>query len=214
MIETINLSAGYRGQEELHQVNLQVSSGEIVAVVGPNGCGKSTLLKAIAGLLPQVTGTVILDGCENIKKRELARKIAILPQGRDIPGITAARLVLHGRFPHLDYPRKYKAPDFAIAEKSMRQTGIYDLREKLLTELSGGERQRVYLAMILAQDTPAVLLDEPTTYLDINHQMELMELVTALKGEGKAILMVLHDLPLALRYADRITVMQSGKILG
>ncbi len=148
-----------------------------------------------------------------IAKQDLAKTISFLPQSRNIPYISVGSMVLHGRFPYIGYPRRYRAEDKRIAEQAMSRAGVLHLRHKEMARLSGGERQRVYLAMVLAQDTEMVLLDEPTTYLDIEHQLEIMRLVRKLQAEGKTIVMVLHDLNLALTYSDKIAVMRRGCLM-
>lgn len=214
MVEIKGLCAGYPGKAVLRDVDLCLPAGQITVLTGPNGCGKSTLLKALCGILPLTGGTVTLDGCSlaTLSRKELAQKIAYLSQSRQVPDITAGRLVLHGRFPYLSYPRRYRPEDHAAAEAAMAEMGISDLADTPLERLSGGQRQKVYLAMALAQDTPVVLLDEPTTYLDIRHQQQLMAQAKALRGRGKTVVMVLHDLPHALKTADRLVLMDGGRI--
>lgn len=206
MVELKHLSAGYGEKTILHDISLTFPAGTVTAVVGPNGCGKSTLLKAIAGLLPPTSGEVLAE-------EPRAQHVAYLPQSRRLPEMTASRLVLHGRFPWLGWPRRYRAEDYAIAQKAMERLGVAESSDTPLTELSGGTRQKCYLAMALAQDAPTILLDEPTSYLDIAHQLKLMELCRELASEGRAIVLVLHDLPLALQYADRVAVMDAGRLL-
>lgn len=212
MLEIRNLTAGYPGHPVLKAVNLSIPEGKVTVIAGPNGCGKSTLLKAMAGILPGEK-EMVLQGqrLHSLSQRELARKIAYLPQNRPIPEITAARLVLHGRFPYLSYPRRYRPEDQRIAREAMEKLGIADLAGRTLPTLSGGQRQKVYIAMVLAQDTPVVLLDEPTTFLDIRHQMQLMELARFLASSGKTVVLVLHDLAMALEYADHLVVLSDGK---
>lgn len=213
MLEIRNLCAGYGGNEILHDISFSAPGG-ITVIVGANGCGKSTLLKSIAGIIPS-SGSIRLDGRElsGLHPKELAKQVACLPQNRQVPEITAARLVLHGRFPYLSYPRRYRREDFEIADRAMAVMGISDLAERQLATLSGGQRQKVYIAMALAQDTPVVLMDEPTTFLDIAHQFRMMEEARALADAGKTVILVLHDLALALRYADHIAVLHDGRIL-
>ena len=214
MLEIKNLSAGYPGTPVLQDISLTLPEGAVTVIVGPNGCGKSTLLKALTGILP-ASGSVTLDGREllSLSGRERARKVAFLPQNRQVPEITVKNLVLHGRFPYLSYPRRYRQEDLRIAEAAMEKMGVKELAERSLTTLSGGQRQKVYIAMALAQDTPVVLLDEPNAFLDIAHQLQLMEQAKALAGEGKTVVLVLHDLPLALQWADRVAVMDQGRML-
>lgn len=214
MLEIKNLTAGYAGKPVLQNLSLTIPAGQVTAVVGPNGCGKSTLLKVLAGILPG-QGSLLLQGqaLDGLSSRERAQKIAYLPQNRTVPEITAGRLVLHGRFPYLSYPRRYRQEDYGAAERAMARLGILDLKDRDLTTLSGGQRQKVYIAMVLAQDTPVVLLDEPNTYLDIAHQLQLMTLARLLAAEGKAVVLVLHDLAMALETADQLAVMKEGTIL-
>lgn len=215
MIELQNVSAGYLGKDVIRHIDLRLADGEITSIVGKNGCGKTTLLKVIARQLKASAGTILLDNKDLYRydSRELARKIAILPQVRTLAPISVQTLALHGRFPHLSFPRNPSARDRDIAAQAMQDAGIWDLRQKLISELSGGERQKAYLAMALAQDTGIILLDEPTTFLDINHQMEFYQLVGKLKEMGKTIVMVVHDLPAALNHSNRICLMDNGGIV-
>ena len=214
MLEIRNLSAGYPGKPVLDNISLTLAESSVTAIVGPNGCGKSTLLKSLAGILP-ATGSAMLDGQEllTLPPRELAKKVAFHPQSRPVPEITVKSLVLHGRFPYLSYPRRYRQEDQAIAQAAMETMGVADLADRSLTSLSGGQRQKVYIAMALAQDTPVVLLDEPNSFLDISHQLQLMDLAKRLAAEGKTVVPVLHDLSLALEWADSIAVFREGRCL-
>lgn len=213
MLEIKNLTAGYPGNPVLNYVNLNIPEGKVTVIAGPNGCGKSTLLKAIGGILP-CEKEVFLSGqpLHSLPPKELAKRIAYLPQNRTIPEITAQRLVLHGRFPYLSYPRRYRPEDIRIAREAMERLGIEDLADRNLATLSGGQRQKVYLAMALAQDTDVILLDEPTTFLDIRHQMQLMELSRHLAEQGKTVVLVLHDLAMAMEYADHLVVLSGGSV--
>ena len=215
MIELRGLCAGYPGQEVLRDVSLTFMPGEVLVLVGPNGCGKSTLLRTANGLLSKSGGQVLLDGVpmEQCSPRQIAQKVAYLPQSRTVPNITARRMVLHGRFPYLSYPRRYRKEDHVIVQQALRWVGAEDIADRLLTQLSGGQRQKVYLAMALAQDTQTILMDEPTTYLDVRHQLEVMDMARQLAGQGKAVVLVLHDLCLAMQCADRIAVLSDGQIL-
>lgn len=214
MIEVKDLRAGYRGEDVLHGVTLAFRPGEVLALLGPNGCGKSTLLKAALGLIAPTGGEVLLDGVplRQLSRREIARRAAFLTQSRNTPVISALRMVLHGRFPYLSYPRRYGKEDYAIARGALARVGAAQHADRNVCELSGGQRQSVYLAMALAQQTQTILMDEPTTYLDIAHQLALMETAHALAREGRAVVLVLHDIPLALHMADRIAVMQDGRV--
>ncbi len=215
MIELRDLRAGYPGRPVLEGVSLDFRPGEVLAVLGPNGCGKSTLLRAADGLLPRTGGEVLLDGTpiERLSVKEIAQKAAYLPQSRAVPRITARRMVLHGRFPYLSYPRRYRGSDHEMVRRALDRVGAAELADRPLTELSGGQRQKIYLAMALAQDTETILMDEPTTYLDISCQLEVMALARQLAEEGRAVVMVLHDLCLALRYAHRAALLQNGRLL-
>lgn len=214
MLEIRNLSTGYPGNPVLKDICLTLPRGAVNVIVGPNGCGKSTLLKALAGILP-ASGSVTLNGEEllTLSSRELAKKVAFLPQNRPVPEITAKNLVLHGRFPYLSYPRRYRQEDQLIAQAAMEKMGVADLADRSLCTLSGGQRQKVYIAMALAQDTPVVLLDEPNTFLDISHQLQLMAQAKNLAAEGKAVVLVLHDLSMAMDCADSLAVLSRGTCL-
>ena len=206
MLNLQHLSAGYGEKTILHDISLNFPAGTVTAILGPNGCGKSTLLRAAAGLIPLSAGTAAVEG-------PVARAIAYLPQSRPVPDMTAQQLVLHGRFPWLSWPRRYRETDIAIAKAAMDRLGIGEFADRPLGELSGGTRQKCFLAMALAQEAPTLLLDEPTSFLDVGHQLKLMALCRCLASEGKAVALVLHDLPLALQWADRVAVMDQGRML-
>lgn len=214
MLEIQNLHSGYSGREVLHGVSVSAKEGQITAIIGPNGSGKSTLLKTICGINPSEEGRVLLNGQNllELPRNLLAQKIAYLAQYRQMPDITVERLVLHGRFPYLSYPRRYRKSDYEVAAWAMEQMQLTDFAQMPLNRLSGGQQQRVYIAMVLAQDTPVVLMDEPTTYLDICHQIQLMEQARELARQGKMVLMVMHDLPCAMRTADDLIFMNEGSI--
>ncbi len=216
MISIENVSFGYSKKSEiLSGVNAKIERGTVTALVGPNGSGKTTLLRITSGILAQKSGKIFIDGedASLISRIERAKKIAYLPQTRSIPDVTVSRLVLSGRFPHTTFFHRYKNDDFQKAKESIKKLGIEDLSEKNLLELSGGQRQKAYIAMALSQCAPALLLDEPLTFLDTRQQLELLSLVKNLAAEGKAVLMVIHDLSLALSYADRLIVLSNGKII-
>ena len=215
MIQLEHISAGYGGPLVVQDVSLDLNPGEVLVLLGPNGCGKSTLLRVIAGLQPLAGGQVLVDGqpAGRLTRRQLAQKVTYLPQSRTVPNITAYRMVLHGRFPYLSYPRRYRPEDHAAARKALEQADAWELAQLPVQTLSGGQRQKVYLAMALAQDTQTILMDEPTTYLDIQHQLDLMAFSQALARDGKAVVLVLHDLCLALRFAHRGAVMAGGRLL-
>ena len=213
MIELRNLTAGYLGKPVVEDVTLEFRPGEVLALLGPNGSGKSTILKAALGLIPAIGGQVLYDGrdIKTMKPREIARQAALLSQSRDTPSIQAMKMVLHGRFPYLGYPRQYSREDEMIARSAMERTGTGNLAQRLMTQLSGGQRQGVYLAMALAQETGTVFMDEPTTYLDISRQLEAVRTAEELAREGRAVVLVLHDLSMAMK-AHRVAVMEDGKL--
>ena len=214
MIDVRNLTVCYGKREVLRGLFAEFARGEVTVLLGPNGSGKSTLLKAITGLISRKTGEIRLDGEDvtHLSPRETARRMAYLSQGQDTPDMTAAQLVLHGRFPYLAYPYGYTAEDRSAAAAAMERVGIADLGERPLAALSGGMRQAVYLAMALARNAPYLLLDEPTTYLDVGHQADFMRLLRAEADEGRGVVAVLHDLPLALTFADRVAVLAGGAL--
>lgn len=215
MIELQHISAGYGKQEVLQDVSVRFETGKLTSIIGINGCGKSTLLKTSLGILPVRSGSITIDGrnLAGMHKKEVARKIAYLSQGKSTPDMTVQQLVLHGRFPHLTYPRRYSAEDHEIAHAAMEQTGIAGYAHMPLYRLSGGMRQTAYIAMALAQNTDYVFLDEPMTYLDISHQLELIKILKTLARNGKGIVAVMHDLPMAFTFSDEILLVHEGQIL-
>lgn len=215
MIRLRNLSAGYFGKPVIEKVTMKFEPGKVTVLTGPNGSGKSTLLKAALGLLPIMEGAVFYDETDIrlLRRRQIARKAAFLTQSRNTPSIRALQMVLHGRFPYLSYPRYYSREDYRTARSAMDATGCRPHENTNITQLSGGQRQGVYLAMTLAQDTETVFMDEPATYLDISHQLRLMQTARALAGEGKAVVLVLHDISLALREGDCVGVFREGRLL-
>lgn len=215
MLELINVSSGYDGQDTIRDVSLTFQPGRIYTVVGRNGCGKSTLLKTCAGLLRPSGGSILLDERElgSYAPVERARRISYLSQSRNTPGISVERLVEHGRYPRLASPRRLNAEDRMAVENAMEIMQVTNLRHKNMHELSGGEQQRVYLAMQLSQDASVLLLDEPTTYMDIDYQLSLLDLLHQLRESGKTIILVLHDLQQALNVSDGIIVMDNGSIV-
>ena len=214
MLEIKNVTAGYGKQPVLNGVNATFEKGKLTSIIGVNGCGKSTLLKVMLGILPITDGIVEIDGraLSSLKRNEIAQRIAYLSQGKNTPDMTVMQMVLHGRFPYLSYPRRYTSRDREIAFSAMEKVGIADLAEKPLYSLSGGMRQNAYIAMALAQDTDYILLDEPTTYLDIAHQLDLMRILRELANSGKGIVTVMHDLPLAFDFSDTLAVINNGTI--
>ena len=215
MIELHHISAGYGKTPVLKDVSATIEAGKLTSIIGVNGCGKSTLLKTILGILSISGGQITIDGVDlaGMSRTQVARRIAYLSQGKSTPDMTVEQLVLHGRFPHLRYPRRYTSQDRKIAREAMEQVGIAEFMHSPLAALSGGMRQNVYIAMALAQGTDYVLLDEPTTYLDIGHQLELMKILRSLADNGKGIAAVMHDLPMAFTFSDRIILVGDGTIL-
>ena len=215
MLELQEVSAGYGKNQVLHHVSASIRKGELTAIIGPNGCGKSTLLKTVLGILLPTEGKVMLDGTPltGIAPGSIARRIAWLPQEKEPANMTAEQLVLCGRFPHLSYPRRYRKKDREIAIAALNQLGIAHLAQQPLYTLSGGQRQSVYVAMALAQDADYILLDEPTAYLDISNSFALMSTLKNLAQRGKGIAAVLHDIPLAMEYADSILILEKGSLV-
>lgn len=215
MIRLDKVTSGYGGVSIIKDVSLSFEKGDIVSIIGKNGCGKTTLLKTASKLIKPYSGDVLLDGESifNMSSKETAKKISYLPQNRDIPYITVYDLVMHGRFPYLGFPRIPTEQDKTIVQDALDKLEITKYKDKSIKELSGGERQKVYIAMVLAQDTEIVFLDEPTTYLDINHQLEILEIVKNLKKIGKTVVMVIHDLNSALSYSDKVCLMDKGEVI-
>ncbi|GAA3192523.1 ABC transporter ATP-binding protein [Actinocorallia longicatena] len=211
------LSLGYGDREVVSGLDVRVPPGRITAIVGANACGKSTLLRALARLLNPQKGTVSLDGrsIASIPGRELARRLGILPQTPTAPdGLSVIDLVNRGRSPHQTWWRQWSKADESAVHAALAATGITDLADRAVDELSGGQRQRAWIAMAVAQGTEVLLLDEPTTYLDLAHQIDVLDLVTDLnRDEGRTIVMVLHDLNQACRYADHVIAMKAGRIV-
>ncbi|WP_306208577.1 ABC transporter ATP-binding protein [Actinoplanes sp. RD1] len=212
-----DITVGYDRKTISAGLSLDIPERRFTAIIGPNACGKSTLLRALSRLLKPSAGEVLLDGRDIHARpaKEVARRLGLLPQSSIAPeGISVAELVARGRFPHQKLIRQWSAEDEAAVTAAMAATGVTELSGELVDTLSGGQRQRVWVAMVLAQQTPIVLLDEPTTFLDIAHQIELLELCVRLNREqGVTMVAVLHDLNQAARYADHLVVMRDGAIV-
>ncbi|MFV2012353.1 MULTISPECIES: ABC transporter ATP-binding protein [unclassified Micromonospora] len=216
-LRTRALRLGYGHQVVVPHLDLDIVDGSVTAIVGPNGCGKSTLLRALGRLLRPTAGEVLLDGerIQRLPTREVARRLGILPQAPTAPdGLTVADLVARGRQPHQTWLRQWSRADEEVVAQALAWTGLNDLAEHPLDTLSGGQRQRAWISMALAQGTDILLLDEPTTYLDLAHQIDVLELVDRLHREGgRTVVMVLHDLNLAARYARHLVAMKDGQVL-
>lgn len=213
---TRQLQVGYGAAAIVKGVDVQIPHGCMTALLGPNGCGKSTLLKCLARILPPLAGQVLWQGqsVHGMASRQLARQLALLPQTQPIPeGVTVRELVAYGRSPYSGFWGRLSGSDQQHIATAMAATGVAELAERKVSELSGGQRQRVWLAMVLAQDTDYLLLDEPTTYMDLSHQVELMQLLRRLNQQGKTVVTVLHDINQAARYCDHLIVMKEGLIV-
>jgi iron complex transport system ATP-binding protein len=216
-LQARGLRLGYGGTDVVSDLDLDIADGAVTAVIGPNGCGKSTLLRALGRLLRPRAGEVLLDGrrIDRIPTREVARVIGLLPQSPVAPaGLTVADLVMRGRHPHQNWFRQWSASDQEIVAEALEWTDLRDQADRPVDELSGGQRQRAWISMAVAQGTEMLLLDEPITYLDLAHQIDVLELVARLHRErGRTVVMVLHDLNLAARYADHVVAMRAGRIV-
>ncbi|WP_127469641.1 ABC transporter ATP-binding protein [Streptomyces sp. B27] len=210
------VTVGYGGRAVIDDLDVEIPPGVVTTIIGPNGCGKSTLLRTLTRLLKPADGTVVLDG-EDIAKlrtRDVAKKLGLLPQAPVAPeGLTVGDLVARGRHPHQSWLRQWSSDDAGVVERALTMTGVADLADRPVDSLSGGQRQRVWISMTLAQGTDLLLLDEPTTYLDLAHAIDVLDLVDDLHESGCTVVMVLHDLNLAARYSDNLIVMRSGRIL-
>lgn len=211
-----SLSLSYGDRAIIDDLDLEIPAGKVTSIVGANGCGKSTLLKSLARLLKPQSGSVLLDGqsVTSIPSKRLARTLGLLPQSPIAPdGIAVADLVGRGRHPHQGALARWSPGDEAVVEEALRATRTLELANRPVDELSGGQRQRVWIAMALAQETDILLLDEPTTFLDVTHQVEVLDLVTDLnRDRGTTVVMVLHDLNLAARYSDSLVAVMDGKV--
>ncbi|MGQ4270991.1 ABC transporter ATP-binding protein [Nocardiopsis changdeensis] len=210
-----DLTLGYGAEPVVRGLDLSIADGEFTVIVGPNGCGKSTLLKALGRINRPVSGRVLLHGTDirSQRAKAVARRMAMLPQSPTAPeGITVRGLAARGRFPHHTLLRQWSPADDEAVDRALELTGLSDLADTRVGSLSGGQRQRAWVAMVLAQDTGVLLLDEPTTYLDIAHQYDLLELFADLHRRGRTVVAVLHDLAQAARFATRLVLMDRGSV--
>ena len=214
MINLKSITSGYNSKEVLSDISLSFSKGKLISVIGKNGSGKSTLLKTLVGIINTKEGEITVDNksLAELSYQDRAKKISYLAQGKSVSDMTVKQMVLHGRFPHLSYPRRYSEKDREISNNALHKMGIADIADTPLSSLSGGMRQKAYIAMSLAQDTDYILLDEPTTYLDISNQVELMKILRSLADSGKSIVTVMHDLPLAFGFSDSVAVIKDGSL--
>ncbi|PED10263.1 ABC transporter ATP-binding protein [Bacillus pseudomycoides] len=215
-LETKSLILSYGETTIINELNLEIPKGKITIFIGSNGCGKSTLLRSLARLLKPTSGDILLEdkAIQNMQTKQIARQMAILPQGPQAPeGLTVLQLVKQGRYPYQTWLKQWSEKDEEMVQKALAATGMTEFAERDVHALSGGQRQRAWIAMTLAQDTDIILLDEPTTYLDMTHQIEVLDLLFELnETEQRTIVMVLHDLNLACRYADNIVAIQDKQI--
>ncbi|EEM18494.1 MULTISPECIES: ABC transporter ATP-binding protein [Bacillus] len=215
-LETKSLTLSYGETTIINELNLEIPKGKITIFIGSNGCGKSTLLRSLARLLKPTSGDILLEdnAIQNMQTKQIARQMAILPQGPQAPeGLTVLQLVKQGRYPYQTWLKQWSEKDEEMVQRALAATGMTEFVERDVHALSGGQRQRAWIAMTLAQDTDIILLDEPTTYLDMTHQIEVLDLLFELnETEQRTIVMVLHDLNLACRYADNIVAIQDKQI--
>ncbi|MFC4333136.1 ABC transporter ATP-binding protein [Streptomyces andamanensis] len=210
------VTVGYGDRTVIDALDVAIPPGVVTTIIGPNGCGKSTLLRTLSRLLKPTRGSVVLDGADiaELRTRDVAKKLGLLPQSPVAPeGLTVADLVARGRHPHQSWLRQWSSDDASVVERALAMTGVSDLAGRPVDALSGGQRQRVWISMTLAQGTDLLLLDEPTTYLDLAHAIDVLDLVDDLHESGCTVVMVLHDLNLAARYSDNLVVMKAGSVL-
>ncbi|MGW2474304.1 ABC transporter ATP-binding protein [Streptomyces sp. NPDC001665] len=211
-----NIRVGYGGRTVIDGLDVEIPTGVVTTIIGPNGCGKSTLLRTLTRLLKPAGGAVVLDGEDiaSLRTRDVAKKLGLLPQAPVAPeGLTVSDLVARGRHPHQSWLRQWSSDDADVVRRALALTGVADLADRPVDSLSGGQRQRVWISMTLAQGTDLLLLDEPTTYLDLAHAIDVLDLVDDLHESGCTVVMVLHDLNLATRYSDNLVVMRDGSVL-
>ncbi|MFI6054518.1 ABC transporter ATP-binding protein [Streptomyces violascens] len=210
------VTVGYGDRTVIDALDVTIPPGVVTTIIGPNGCGKSTLLRTLSRLLKPTRGSVVLDGDDigRLRTRDVAKKLGLLPQSPVAPeGLTVADLVARGRHPHQSWLRQWSSDDVSVVERALALTGVSDLADRPVDSLSGGQRQRAWISMTLAQGTDLLLLDEPTTYLDLAHAVDVLDLVDDLHESGCTVVMVLHDLNLAARYSDNLIVMKAGSVL-
>lgn len=214
--QNLKVTYGNSAKPIIENMNVQIPTGEFTVIVGPNACGKSTLLRTLARMLQPESGQVILDGKEigSYDSKEVARRMSLLPQSPVAPdGILVEDLVGRGRYPHHGVIQQWTKEDQQAVDYAMARARVTELADRYVSELSGGQRQRVWISLVLAQNSPIVLLDEPTTYLDITHQVEVLNLARSLQREGFTVVAVLHELTLAFRYATNLIMMKQGRIV-
>ncbi len=212
MIELQHVSAGYGSKLVVEDISLALHPGQVLTLLGPNGSGKSTLLRTIAGLHPMAGGQITVDGVpvKELTRRQMAQKITYMPQSRTIPNITARKMVLHGRFPYLSYPRRYRKEDYEAARRAMERSDAWELADSPVQSLSGGQRQKVYLAMAMAQETQTILMDEPSTALDPVNRRAVINTINTLPQTK---LIASHDLDMILDTCQRVILLARGKIV-
>ncbi|KOO08812.1 Fe(3+) dicitrate ABC transporter ATP-binding protein FecE [Vibrio hepatarius] len=216
MITTQQLSVAYGDTTIIENLSVTIPKGKVTALIGPNGCGKSTLLKTLSRINKPKSGEIFIEQTSlgRIKDKVLAQQLSLLPQVLVSPeGISVRKLVEYGRSPYVSHWGRLSQADKKIVEQAMIETGVLELAEQNVESLSGGQRQRAWIAMVLAQDTDIVMLDEPTTYLDLSHQIELMALMRTMNEQGKTVIVVLHDLNQACRYCDHLVVLKQGQLM-
>jgi len=215
MIALKNVSFSYGKQPFIEELFCELPDGRITGLLGANGSGKSTIMRLCAGLLRPKAGGIEIDGrsIHDFSPKELAREVAFLPQARPVPALSVRTLAANGRFPYLGITRKLSREDETAVDRALEITGLRGMADRELSTLSGGERQKAYMAMLIAQGARHMLLDEPTTYLDVGHQLELMELMGEMKKLGRCVVMVMHDIDLAMQYCDDVLVVKDGRII-
>lgn len=215
-VTTSQLTIKLGGRTIIDRLDLEIPAGKVTAIIGPNGCGKSTLLKSLCRILEPSEGEIRIGGIDiaTVSRKKLSRRVSLMAQSAQAPdGVTVRELVGRGRFPYQSWLRQWSEADERAVDKALKRANLGELASARMQNLSGGQQQRAWLAMVLAQETGVMLLDEPTTYLDIGHQHGLLKLMASLKDDGRTIVAVLHDLQQAVQYADHLVVMKSGRVL-